>query len=89
MTWTLTLGGLLLAAGVLGVLALLVVEVRRMRRGLLVFLEPLAAEATLVENKAPCLHPPEARQDFSTLTASRWRCRECGFSVGLEDVRGF
>lgn len=38
--------------------------------------EPVTAE--------PCGH--EKRQDLSTMGQERWRCTECGYSVGCEGV---
>lgn len=37
-----------------------------------------------VPSDAVCSHPAERREDFSAMGATRWRCLDCGFSVGLE-----
>ena len=47
-----------------------------------------AAVASSGDEDAPCLHPSEARTDFSTMGRPAWVCDPakggCGFSVGLE-----
>ena len=37
-----------------------------------------------VPETAVCGHPEDRREDFSAMGAVRWRCLDCGFSVGLE-----
>ena len=33
-----------------------------------------------------CAHPAELKENFSTMGRIAWRCKGCGFSVGMETV---
>lgn len=46
-----------------------------------------AQNAMLDPSNAPeavCMHPEDKRENFSTMGNTRWRCKDCGFSVGME-----
>jgi transposase-like protein len=32
-----------------------------------------------------CLHPEDERENLSTMGHPRWKCKACGFSVGLDN----
>lgn len=36
------------------------------------------------DEQAACAHPADEREDHSTMGHQRWRCKVCGFSVGME-----
>lgn len=35
-----------------------------------------------------CLHPEDKRVDESTMGHPRWKCTDCGFAMGYEDIAG-
>jgi len=46
-----------------------------------------ALERFEVDGSAPEVCDHEKREDFSAMGIERWRCRTCGVSVGMDEVK--